>query len=132
MRRILFISLGNGCRGQLAAGLARHHGGETLAVFSAGVYPVARVSREAVMVLAGQGIEIVVRRPGGIHEFTGQAFDDIVTLGDSARQAAPFLACRRRRHWDIADPAAGGLAACRRAGAAIEARLREMLAVENA
>ena len=127
MKRILFICTGNICRSQMAEGLARFHGGDRVAAFSAGSQPAGRVSKNAVLVMAEKGIDISGQRPKSISEFAGQTFDYVITLCDHARQSCPFFPGGPHLHWSIADPYGGGVAAFRAARDDIEQRIRKLL-----
>ena len=53
------------------------------------------------------GIDISGHRSKSVDEFSGQAFDYVVTVCDNARDSCPvFPAGSERMHWSFEDPAA--------------------------
>jgi arsenate reductase len=87
-------------------GLFRHEGRGAFAVESAGTKP-GQVRPEAIAVMQEIGIDISGHRSKSVEEFTGQAFDYVVTVCDNARDNCPvFPAGAERIHWSIEDPAA--------------------------
>lgn len=53
------------------------------------------------------GIDISGQRSKGVAEFTGQSFDYVITVCDSARESCPVFTGRAQRiHWSFDDPAA--------------------------
>ena len=107
-KRVLILCTGNSARSQMAEGLLRHAGGEAFAVESAGIEP-SSVRPEAIEIMREIGIDISKHRSKSIDEFTGQAFDYVITVCDNAQQNCPvFPEATRRIHWSIEDPAAVG------------------------
>jgi len=105
-KNILVLCTGNSARSQMGEGLFRTEGGGGFEVFSAGTKP-SSVRPEAIAVMKEIGIDISGHRSKSMDEFSGQAFDYVVTVCDSARDACPvFPAGSQRIHWSFADPAA--------------------------
>ena len=105
-KRVLVLCTGNSARSQMGEGLFRTAGGERYEVFSAGTQP-SRVRPEAVAVMGEIGIDISGQRSKSVEEFSGQAFEYIVTVCDNARDACPvFPGGGERIHWSFEDPAA--------------------------
>jgi arsenate reductase len=132
-RRILILCTGNSVRSQMAEGLLRHLGGDTLEVYSAGTAPVG-VSPLAIEAMREIGIDITGHRSKSVSEFEGQCFHTVITVCDSAAEHCPvFPGAPRRIRWSITDP--GGapgshddkLAAFRRTRDDLAARLRSFL-----
>jgi len=104
--RILVLCTGNSARSQMGEGLFRAEGGEGFEVFSAGTRPSV-VRPEAIAVMKEIGIDISGHRSKSVEEFSGQAFDYVVTVCDNARDNCPvFPAGTERLHWSFEDPAA--------------------------
>lgn len=132
-KRILVLCTGNSARSQMGEGLFRSEGGEQFEVFSAGTRP-SSVRPEAIAVMQEVGIDISGQRSKSVDEFSGQAFDYVVTVCDNARDTCPvFPAATRRLHWSFEDPAAVAgteaerLLAFRRSRDQIRGRVREFL-----
>jgi arsenate reductase len=114
----------------MAEGLLRHEKGDRYEVFSAGTHP-SHVKPEAVAVMKELGIDISGQRSKSVDEFSGQAFEHVVTLCDNARDTCPaFPGAAQQSHWGLEDPAAASgieeqrLAAFRRIRDQIKERIR--------
>lgn len=104
--RVLILCTGNSARSQMAEGLLRHDGGARFEVFSAGLQP-SRVRQEAIEAMSEIGIDISGHRSKGVAEFSGQPFDYVITVCDSARESCPvFPGHAVGIHWSFDDPAA--------------------------
>ena len=104
-KRVLILCTGNSARSQMAEGHLRHDGAGVFEVFSAGTQPT-RVRPEAIAAMQEIGIGISRHRSKSVHEFTGQPFEYIITVCDSAKESCPvFPANGQRIHWSIEDPA---------------------------
>ena len=105
-QRVLFLCTGNSARSQMAEGLLRHFAGDRFEVFSAGTRPVG-LNPNAVTAMAELGISIAGSRSKSVDEFTGQQFDYVFTVCDSAKESCPiFPGGGRRLHHSCEDPAA--------------------------
>jgi arsenate reductase len=105
-KRILVLCTGNSARSQMGEGLFRTEGGGDFEVFSAGTKP-SSVRPEAIAVMKEIGIDISGHRSKSVDEFSGQAFDYVVTVCDSARDSCPvFAAGSQRIRWSFQEPAA--------------------------
>jgi arsenate reductase len=112
-RRILFLCTHNSSRSQMAEGLLRARGGDTYAVFSAGIE--ARIVHPlAIKVMAEIGIDISDHTAKGLEVFaTEPPMDLVITVCDEAQEACPFFPhARSQAHWGFPDPSrASGTAA---------------------
>lgn len=133
-RRVLFVCTGNSARSLMAEALLRSIGGDAFDVSSAGTHPRG-VNPLTVRVLHEAGIEDLGLRSKSVDEYAGQAFDDVLTVCDDAKEACPvFPGGGRRLHWSFEDPAAATgsdeerLAVFRRIREEIEARVRLFVA----
>jgi len=105
-KKILVLCTGNSARSQMGEGLFRAEGGGGFEIFSAGTRPSA-VRPEAIAVMKEIGIDISGHRSKSVDEFSGQAFDYVVTVCDNARDSCPvFPAGSERMRWSFEDPAA--------------------------
>lgn len=104
MKRILFLSMPNSARSQMAEGLARNVFGAEAEVASAGTAPTT-LHASAVTAMAELGIDISGQRSKAVSELDMSRFDWVITL--SADEVCPELPSQARRlHWPIGDPAA--------------------------
>lgn len=133
-RRVLFVCTGNSARSLMAEALLRAIGGDAFDVSSAGTHPKG-VNPLTVQVLHEAGIEDLRLRSKSVEEYAGQAFDDVITVCDDAKEACPvFPGGGRRLHWSFQDPAAATgsdeerLAVFRRVRDEIESRVRPFVA----
>lgn len=129
-KKILVLCTGNSGRSQMGEGLFRAEGGAGFEVFSAGTNPTL-VRPEAISVMKGICIDTSGQRSKSVDEFSGQAFNYVVTVCDNARDNCPlFPAGAERLHWSFEDPVAvmgseqDRLAAFRRARDQIHERVR--------
>ena len=132
-QRVLFICTHNSARSQMAEGLLRHLGGERFEVFSAGT-EATHVRPLAIRAMAELGIDISDQQSKTLDRYSGQPFDDVITVCDAANEACPiFPGAKQRRHWSFEDPskATGSeneqLAVYRRVRDEIRARIEKEL-----
>ena len=136
MKRVLFVCTGNRARSQMAEGLLRHLAGDRFEVHSAGTEPKG-LAAHTVAVTREIGIDVSGQRSEHVDVYTGQRFDYVITVCDSARRACPvFPGGGERIHWDVEDPADtiargdGPLDAFRAARDELRRRIEEFLAAE--
>jgi arsenate reductase (thioredoxin) len=106
LQKVLILCTGNSARSQMAEGLLRHDAGDRFAVFSAGTKP-GHVRTEAIAVMAELAIDLSGHRSKHVDEFSGENFDYVLTVCDTARENCPvFPAATRTIHHGYEDPAA--------------------------
>jgi len=89
----------------MAEGVLRHDAGDRFEVESAGTKP-SHVRPEAIAVMAELGIDISQHRSKSVDEFTGQRFDYVLTVCDSAKESCPIFPGETvRMHQSFDDPA---------------------------
>jgi len=104
--RVLFVCTGNSARSLLAEAVLRERGGPAFEVNSAGTAPKG-VHPLTTQVLEAAGIPTAGLTSTGLDLYLGQAFDQVITVCDDARQVCPiFPGAAAARHWSIVDPAA--------------------------
>ncbi|MEW6547445.1 MAG: arsenate reductase (thioredoxin) [Bacillota bacterium] len=104
-KRVMFLCTGNSCRSQMAAGFARHLGGDRWQVYSAGLEP-AGLNPRAVEVMRELGIDISGQVSRAIDPDLLRSMDLVVTLCGDARDRCPVTPPHiRRLHWPLPDPA---------------------------
>jgi arsenate reductase (thioredoxin) len=105
-QRVLILCTGNSARSQMAEGILRAIGGESVEVFSAGVKP-SSVRPEAIQAMNEIGIDISGHRSKSVDEFTGQQFDYVITVCDNAKESCPIFPGKTQRiHQSFEDPPA--------------------------
>ena len=104
--RVLFLCTHNSARSQLAEGILRTMGGESVEVFSAGTEP-SRVHPDAIKAAETLGIDISGQSSKHLNRFRNQKFDYVITVCDRARESCPvFPGDPVQIHWSFPDPAA--------------------------
>ena len=105
MIRILVICTGNSCRSQIAEGLMRQLGGDSVEVHSAGTHPAGMIHPMAIETMKERGIDISTQRSKSISEFDDLPFDYAITVCDDAKQECPFFpGAKHHLHWSTPDP----------------------------
>jgi arsenate reductase len=88
----------------MAEGFFRHHGGDKLEVFSAGVVPIG-VDERAIAVMGELGIDISNHTSNFLKEYLRDRFDYVITVCDNAAERCPiFPGETTRLHWPFEDP----------------------------
>lgn len=88
--RVLFLCTGNSCRSQMAEGWAWALRSDFIEPFSAGTNPHG-MNRLAVRAMAEAGVDISGHTSKSLSSLSAVAFDYVVTVCDSAREACPFF-----------------------------------------
>jgi arsenate reductase len=133
--RVLVLCTGNSCRSQMGEGWLRHDLRDRIEVHSAGTRP-SFVHPLAIRVMGEAGVDISSHRSKSVEEVKGLAFDLVVTVCDSAREACPILpGARKTLHQVFEDPALAGdgekaLPVFRRVRDEIRARLVPLVAAD--
>ncbi len=103
-KKVLFICTHNASRSQMAEGFLKALKGDRYEAFSSGTEPRG-VNPCAVRVMAEAGVDLSGHRSKSVDEFRDMAFDEVVTVCDSARESCPvFLGGGRKRHQSFPDP----------------------------
>lgn len=109
MKNILVLCTGNSARSQMAEGYLQYFA-NTLApdqhvqVYSAGVAPHG-VNPLATQVMAEDGVDISHHTSNHADEYTGMAFDYVITVCDNAREQCPYFpSAGQLIHHTFSDP----------------------------
>lgn len=103
--RVLFLSVRNSVRGQMAEGLLRSIAGDRFIATSGGIESSEGIDPVAAEVMAENGIDITNQRPKNVREWFKEHFAYVITLADSARERAPvFPFTPHLLHWNLKDP----------------------------
>ena len=100
---VLFLCVHNAGRSQMAAGWARHLGGDALDVLSGGSQPAETVNAAAVEAMQEVGIDITDQIPQPWSDEIVRAADVVVTMG--CGDACPVFPGKRYVDWELDDPA---------------------------
>lgn len=104
MKKILVLCTGNSARSQLAQAYLQYFAGDRAEVFSAGVDPKG-VNPVAIQVMAEDGIDISHHTSNHADEYTGMAFDYVITVCDNAREQCPYFpSAGKMIHRSFSDP----------------------------
>lgn len=102
---ILFLCTGNSCRSQIAEGWARHIGGDSVVVQSAGIEAHGKNPR-AIEVMQEIGIDISGQESTIVNDDMLQDADVVVTVCGHADEQCPLLPPGiTKLHWPLTDPA---------------------------
>ena len=105
MKRVLFLCTHNSCRSQMAESILRQFYGDKFEVFSAGIKP-SEVNPYAIKCMAEVGIDISKHKSKSVERFSGERFDYVITVCDSAKESCPFFSGGVKCiHWNFIDPA---------------------------
>ncbi len=102
-KNILFLCTGNSCRSQMAEGWARKLWGDRYECHSAGTQKHG-LNLRAVKAMAHAGVDISMHFSKTTDELPRLAFDYIVTVCDSAKEACPFYPGGKVVHVGFDDP----------------------------
>jgi arsenate reductase (thioredoxin) len=107
--KVLFISVDNSTRSQIAAAWMNHLFGNRFDASSAGLSPAASINPLAVKVMKEKGIDISHTKPRGAFDVykSGESVSYIITVCDnsSAEKCPVFLGLIKQIHWDFPNPA---------------------------
>lgn len=104
--KILILCTGNSCRSQMAEGFLKSFD-PSIEVHSAGTKPAKEVNPNSVKVMKDAGIDISANVPKDVDQFTGDAFDYVITVCDNAKEVCPVFTgkVKHRLHLGFIDPA---------------------------
>ena len=106
--RVIFISIKNDARSQIAEGFLKHLSGDDFEVSSAGTVPAIEINPLAVRVMAEKGIDISKNSPKSLLHFMPHTgiFDYIITLCDENEdiRCPAFSDKTKKMHWNIKNP----------------------------
>ena len=100
---IVFLCVHNAGRSQMAAGWARHLGGDSVTVLSGGSDPAKTTNPSAVAAMAATGVDITSARPRRWSTADLEKADVVVTMG--CGDTCPILPGVAYEDWPIPDPA---------------------------
>ena len=105
MKNILVLCTGNSCRSQIAHGYLENLTKGNANIYSAGV-ETHGVNPRAIKTMMEDGIDISHQTSNNVSEYTGIAFDYIITVCDHAKERCPYIPGNAKRsHYNFPDPA---------------------------
>ncbi len=119
--RLLFVDVGNASRSQVSQAFAAIYG---FHAESAGTFPSMRVAPEAVAVMEDVGVNIGHFRPKPLDVNRLEAFDRVITMGDSLPK--PWRNLPNVEEWNLLDPQGMSLDAYSRMRDDAERRIKRM------
>jgi len=103
--RVLFLSIRNSVRGQMAEGFLRSLAGDRFVATSGGIESAGEIHPMAAEVMAEEGIDITTQRPKNVVEWFREHFAYVITLADMAKERSPvFPFTPHLLHWSLMDP----------------------------
>lgn len=103
---VLFVCTHNSARSQMAEGLLRDRHGDRYEVYSAGTEKT-HVRPLAIEAMNEIDIDLSSHYSKTVDELESRAFDYVVTVCDSAREACPYVPARKQNmHHSFEDPSA--------------------------
>lgn len=124
---ILFACIHNSGRSVAAEALARHYGGDSIRVRSAGSDPGGGVNPVIVQVLEERGLLVHGHTPTPLDVDLVEQADVVITMG--CGETCPVFPGKRYEDWPVEDPAGQDAETVRRIVDDIDARVRELLGV---
>jgi arsenate reductase (thioredoxin) len=122
---VLFACIHNSGRSVAAAALARHHGGGSVQVRSAGSDPGDGVNPMVAAVLAERGLPVDDHIPTRLDPALVSTADVVVTMG--CGETCPVFPGKRYEDWPVEDPAGKDVETVRRIVDDIDVRVRALL-----
>ncbi|MGB5818497.1 MAG: arsenate reductase ArsC [Saonia sp.] len=105
MKNILVLCTGNSCRSQMAHGYLSHMQEGFAYIYSAGI-ETHGLNTGAVAIMKEDGIDISNHTSNHVDEYSGVAWDYIITVCDHAKENCPFIPAKdaERIHHNFFDP----------------------------
>jgi arsenate reductase len=103
--KILFLSIRNCCRSQIAEAILRKID-KNLEIYSAGTDPAPEINPVAIEVLKETGIVPNKVRPADYNQYREIEFDYLITVGDGTPEELklPSVKCKRKMHLGFNNP----------------------------
>lgn len=125
MRKLLFICVKNSSRSQMCEALVKLARARGIEVHSAGIEPGEEVHPHAIKAMKELGYDLSKHRCRHVSDFKKITFDfvakmDVADLGDAVK--AKWI-----EHWNVPDPANGGMREFRKVRDMLAKRVSEVL-----
>lgn len=104
LKKVLFLCTHNSCRSQMVEGLVNHYLGDRFEACSAGT-EATQVNSRAIRAMTELDIDITGNHSKTMDQFTGETFDQVITLCGDANETCPlFQGGVPRMHIGFDDP----------------------------
>ncbi|MFC4055565.1 arsenate reductase ArsC [Actinomadura syzygii] len=123
---VLFVSVHNAGRSQMAAAYLTHFAGDAIEVRSAGSAPAERINPAVAEAMAEEGIDISAEIPKALTVDAVPAWDVVITMG--CGDTCPVFPGKRHEDRPLDDPAGQGVEAVRPIRDEIRVRIQELAA----
>lgn len=124
--KVLFLCVHNSGRSQMAAAFARHHGGESVVVESAGTMPAERVNPVVVEAMLERGIDLSGASPQVLTGEMANEADRAITMGCAVEDVCP-AGLVETDDWGLEDPTDKPIERVREIRDEIERRVKALL-----
>ena len=105
MKRVMFVCKKNSARSQMAEGFAKHLGGGSLEVTSAGL-EASQVRPEAIATMKEAGVDISDQTSKALADFSPEDFEVVISLCGCGVNLPPEWVMREVfQDWQLDDPA---------------------------
>lgn len=125
MKKIVaFVCVHNSCRSQMAEGWTKKLGSDEVEVYSAGTENYPEVKPFAVEVMEEVGIDMRKHHPKLLRDIPDEV-DILITMGCNVE--CPFVPCKHREDWGLADPSGGSIEDFRETRDLIQQKVEELI-----
>lgn len=128
--KVAFVCVHNSCRSQMAEAIAKNLAADVIEAYSAGTETKSQINQDAAAVIQElYGVDINKTQKSKLLNDIPQV-DVVITMGCNA--ACPYLPCKYREDWGLADPTGKDKEEFLKTAALIRARVLDLKSrIEN-
>ncbi len=123
-KRVAVVCVHNSCRSQMAEGWAKKLGSDVLEAYSAGTENYPEVKPLAVQVMEEAGVDMSGHHPKLLSDIPAE-LDILITMGCNVE--CPYVPCRHRDDWGLADPSGGPIEDYRKTRDIIKEKVKDLI-----
>lgn len=123
-KKVAFVCIHNSCRSQMAEGWAKKLGSDVLEAYSAGTERYPEVNPLAVQVMEEAGVDMSTHYPKLLSDIPAEV-DILITMGCNVE--CPYVPCKHREDWGIADPSGGPIEDYRKTRDIIKEKVKDLI-----
>ena len=127
MKKVLFASVENAGRSQMAEGFFKELAPDGYQGISAGTKPVSEINPLAIQAMKEVDIDISQNQPKLITNEMISESNSVVNMGCMDKESCPDLFVEDLADWDIEDPKGKSIEDIRRIRDSIEAKVKELV-----